>query len=105
MDAVEWSSRSSTNAKVPGMTQFTLRRLFVAIALIAVGCSELGHIYSIRNRHGPLTALEVLAIVTCLPAICAGLLTPFKRPILGAFLGLLCFVVMLIWLASRSMGV
>jgi hypothetical protein len=87
------------------LRQFSLRRLFVAMALIGVGCCEMGYIYSIRDKQPPLSIFDVLAYVSFLPIIGAGLFTPLKRPILGIFLGFLAFVAFLIWLGGNARGV
>jgi hypothetical protein len=75
--------------------QFSLRRLVVAITLVGVGCGELSFLIASRPLLGPLGATTWIAIVTCPMIMGAGLLMPIKRPILGAFLGLLCLPVLL----------
>jgi hypothetical protein len=88
-----------------GVAQLSLRRLVVAMALVAVGCCELGYIYSIRDKQPPLSTVDVIAAVSFLPMIGAGLLTPLKRPILGAFLGFLGFIAFFFWVAFEAISV
>jgi len=88
-----------------GNAQFSLQRLFIAVALIAVGCYEISHIYSIREKVPPFSTFDVFACVSFLPILGIGLFIPLKRPILGAFLGFLAFVVFLTWLAGHHLSV
>jgi hypothetical protein len=71
-----------------------------------VGCCELGHIYSIRDKWPPYSTFDLLVYVSFLPILGAGLLTPLNRPILGAFLGFLGFVVAFFyWALTRGISV
>jgi hypothetical protein len=86
--------------------QFPWRRLYVAMTLIAVACCEFGHMYLIRDKWPPYSTFDLLVYVSFLPILGAGLLTPLNRPILGAFLGFLGFVVaFLYWALTRGISV
>jgi len=52
-----------------------------------------------------MSTLDILAWVSFLPIIGAGLFIPLKRPIVGIFLGFFAFVVLLIWLLGNARGV
>jgi hypothetical protein len=75
--------------------QFSLRRLFVATTLIAFGCGEIAFLLA-TLRPPPIDTFQMVVILTCGPISGAGLLTPFKRPILGAILGFFCFMAILL---------
>jgi len=79
---------------------FSLRRLFVATTLIAVGCAGFADLWTAGERAPPMSILNVVEALGSFPLIGAGLFTPIKRPILGAFIGLLCFVAFLLWIAK-----
>ena len=81
------------------MKQFSLRRLFVAITLVAIGCGEVAFLRAFSGPP-PLDSFQWLAVLTCGPIIGAGLFTPFKRPMLGAFLGLLGFIAFVMFVVT-----
>ena len=86
------------------MAQVSLMRMLVAVTLIAIGCAEVGFIYSTRNDAGPMNAALVIALISVLPTFGAGLMAPFKRPILGAFLGFLGFIAVFIWALAYGLN-
>jgi hypothetical protein len=71
--------------------QFSLRRFFSTVTLIAVGVGLLGYLFSGAGSNGLLFAVDWLLGGVC---IGAGILNPFRKPILGAFLGGLTQVVL-----------
>ena len=73
------------------------------MTLIAIGCGEIAHILSISPP--PMTAFDLFASVTFLPVIGAGLGTLLKRPVLGAFMGFLAFLILLVWLLGKSSSI
>ena len=77
--------------------QFSLRRLFVATTLIAVGFAAFADLRTAFAVHKapPMSTLNVIEALDSFPLIFAGLLTPFKRPVLGGCLGVLCFIAFL----------
>ncbi len=78
--------------------QFSLRSLFVATTLIAVGFAALADSRTAFKKSPPLNVFHVIEALASFPLIGAGLFTLVKRPILGAFLGSLCFIVfLLLW--------
>ena len=82
------------------MNTFSLRRLFVAISLIAAGCGAAAFVWNGSGSPG----LTVIAAVTCLPLFGAGVFDLFKRPVLGAALGFALFVVLVFYLLSHMHG-
>ena len=70
------------------MNTFSLRRLFVAVTLIAAGCGAAAFVWNGSGSPG----LTVIAAVTCLPLLGAGVFDLFKRPVFGALLGFFIFV-------------
>ena len=81
------------------MAQFSLRRLLVSTALIAVGCGMFADLW-FAGRTGRPFDIQVVEALCSWPLIGAGLFALIKRPILGAFIGLVCFVAFLIWLTQ-----
>ena len=68
------------------MARFSLKRLFGSVTLVAAGCGEIAWVI----RHAPVDvgdSVASFALFTCLPLIGAGLLTPFKKTLLGACIG------------------
>jgi len=86
------------NAAMREPFQFSLRRLFAAMTLIAVGVAAVADFKTAVINAPPLSLFSVMEGFACLPLVGAGILTPAKRPILGACLGLLCFPIFLWWL-------
>jgi hypothetical protein len=86
-----------------GMEPFSLRRLFAAVTLIAVGCGALVYLFRTEDQAPAAGLWKVLAAFWGAPLIGAGLLTPIRRPALGAILGFLAFMGFLFYLASRLM--
>jgi hypothetical protein len=84
--------------------RFSLRRLFVDTPLIAVGFAALADFRAAVQNAPPMSVLNVIEGFVGLPLIGAGLFTPFRHPILGACLGILCFPVFLLWLAVITGG-
>ena len=64
--------------------QFSLRRFFSSMTLIAVGVGLICYMFSGEGSSGLLFAVEWLLGGVC---IGAGIFNPFRKPILGAFLG------------------
>jgi len=82
------------------MGTFSLRRLFVAVSLIAAGCGAGAFVW---NGSGS-GELMVIAAVTCLPLVGAGVFNFFKRPILGAAIGFALFIALVFYLLSNMHG-
>jgi hypothetical protein len=82
--------------------QFSMRRMFVATTLIAVGFGAFAHLAHSFDETGPMSLLAVIEALISFPLIGAGFFTPIKRPILGACLGFLSFWVFLLWWAGVS---
>jgi hypothetical protein len=74
------------------MPRFTVKDLLIAIALIAVGAGALA--FLLRGREGFFgggLGSEAAVLVLWIgggASIGAGLLTPFKRPLVGAVIGM-----------------
>ena len=83
--------------------QFSLRRLFVATTLIAVGFASLADVRTAGQSATPMSVFNVIEGFVSFPLIGAGLITPVKRPILGACLGLLCLPALL-WCLAMVTG-
>ena len=70
--------------------QFSLRRFFATVTLIAIGVGLLGYLFSDADPSG-------IALIACWLlggiSLGAGIFNPFKKPVLGAFLGGLIQVV------------
>ncbi len=87
------------------MTRPSLQRNLVGTALIGLAVCMLGHVYSIRDKLPPLNCLDLTASLSFLPILGAGLLMPFRRPLLGTFLGFLALIVFLLWIGYRALSV
>ena len=92
----------SPSARMSGMGQFSLRRLFVATSLIACGCGALVYLFRSGDQVPPMSILQVACAFGGGPLIGAGVLTPIKLPILGAFLGFVAFISYMAYWASVS---
>ena len=64
--------------------QFSLRCLFVAITLIAIGSGAMAYFVSHFADLPPATTLELVSGFCCCPLIGAGLFTLIGRPDIGA---------------------
>jgi hypothetical protein len=73
--------------------RFTLRDMFVATALIAVGVAILAHVFRQQWMNPPLDYALVLGSVAI---IGAGSFTVFHRPLTGAMIG--CGAVVAWWI-------
>ena len=62
--------------------QFTLRDLFLATTLIAVGVG--GVVWSVRKEHGLLDPLAGITVIASAAMIGAGIGTPFQRKLICA---------------------
>lgn len=87
---------------IAGMARFSLRRLFAAVTLIAVGCGALAYLFRTADEAPAAGIWKVLAAICGGPLIGAGLLTPVRRPALGAILGFFAFLGYLIYWAYNS---
>ena len=79
------------------MGTFSLRRLFVAVSLIAAGCGAMAFV---GHGSGP-PLFMLIAAVSCLPLLGAGIFDLFKHPILGAVLGFVLFVAFVFYAMSH----
>jgi len=87
------------------MEPFSLRRLFAALTLIAIGCGALVYLFRTEDQTPAAGLWKVLAAFWGGPLVGAGLFTPIRRPALGAILGFLAFLGFLIYLASGAMSI
>jgi hypothetical protein len=88
------------NAAMKKPLRFSMRRLFVATTLIAVGSAAFADLRTAAESAPPMSALNVIEALSSFPLIGAGLFTPIKRPVLGACLGAISFFAFLWWLAA-----
>src|SRR5260221_11243567 len=80
------------------MLQFSLKRMFVSISLIAVGAGMLACLLFERAGGALFPIGQIFAMWFSSGALIgAGLFTPFKRPIVGAFIGLIAMTLLLIF--------
>jgi hypothetical protein len=79
------------------MGTFSLRRLLVAVSLIAAGCGAMAFAW---HGSGP-PVIGLIAAVSCLPLMGAGIFDLFKHPILGAAVGFVVFVVFVFYAISH----
>jgi len=93
--------RSALTGYKPGMVTFSLRRLFVAVSLIAAGCGAMAFA---RGGSGP-GILILIAAVSCFPLVGAGFFNLFKHPILGAALGFVLLVAYVFYVMSHMHGI
>ncbi len=73
------------------MPQFSLKRLFVSVTLIAVGCGTFGWADTISRPHPERTvniSLVHFLLVSSLVLCCAGVANLFNRPKYGIVTGL-----------------
>jgi hypothetical protein len=82
------------------MARFTLKRLFASVTLIAIGCGQIAFL-SRRARLAVDDPIVILAGLTSLPFICAGLLMPFKRTLIGACIGFVITILLLLLSESQ----
>jgi hypothetical protein len=82
--------------------QFSLRRLFAATALIAMGSGAAVYFVDAVHSAPPMSTLQVLSGLCCGPLIGTGLFTPIKYPVLGAFVGFIGFICLLYYFACIS---
>ena len=85
---------------IQGMNTFSLRRMFAAVSLIAAGCGAMAFVW---NGSGP-SGFTVIAAVSCLPLLGAGVFDLFKRPILGAVIGFVLFIAFVFYVLSHMHG-
>lgn len=77
------------NARMQKPFQFSLRSLFVATTLIAIGVALLAQFLNAAESGLQMSVLNVIEGFVGFPIVGAGLFTPVRRPILGASLGAL----------------
>jgi hypothetical protein len=79
------------------MPNFSLKRLLATVTLIAIGCGEIAYLRSPSRPPGPMNALDMLSLFSCVSILSAGILTPFKQTLLGAWIGILLFAALLLY--------
>jgi hypothetical protein len=83
--------------------RYTTKEIFVCVALLAAGMGILAFLFGSSpgqvHVHEPLRGWKFALWLASGSFVGAGLLLPFKRPFLGALLGLIALVI-----ASLSMG-
>ena len=84
--------------------QFSLRRLFIATTLIAIGCVEAAYFIAHFRDFPPMTTLQLVTWLTYGPLIGAGLSLPFNHPEVGAILGFLGSICLMFYLGCVTGG-
>ncbi len=82
--------------------QFSLRRFFSSMTLIAIGVGLICYLFSSAVSDGLLLATCWLLGGVC---IGAGIFNPFRQPVLGAFLGGLTQIILAIMFLSSFHGI